>query len=133
MQRCPTQSCRTAVRATPVGVQDDVPLGVDANDEAPLVLVDLDLSKEALDGATRGRDHGPDHGAVHHYDVGVVGYRPWRRHCVCWCLICGLLHDLFFLLRENPFEISRFGRGFVHLLGYKEAGYNPSRVRCREL
>jgi hypothetical protein len=39
-----------------VGVEDDVPLGVDADDEALLVLVDL--LEEALDGTARGYDHG---------------------------------------------------------------------------
>jgi hypothetical protein len=45
-----------ALRTLHVGVEDDVPLGVNADDEALLVLVDL--LEEALDGTARGYDHG---------------------------------------------------------------------------
>jgi hypothetical protein len=63
-----------AVRTTLVAVEDNVPLSVDAYNEVSLVLADL--SKEALDSAAGGRDHGPDHRAVHHDNIGGVGYQP---------------------------------------------------------
>jgi hypothetical protein len=87
-------------------VRYDVPLSVDADDEVPLVLADL--SEEALDGAAGGR--GPDHSAIHQDDFSAVVYRPRRRHCMCWCLTCGLLHDLlFFSLGKNRLRAHDLG------------------------